>query len=105
LGPEDEQAMTRQQAIERLQAAEAKLRRAGVEGLFLFGSTARNQAQPESDVDLFFDYDKGRFGLFDLIDLRELATAILGAPADVMTRDSLHPILQPRIEAEAYRIF
>lgn len=97
--------MTREQAIERLRGHEAELKRAGVKHLFLFGSTARNEARWRSDVDLFFDYEKGKFGLFALLEVKELAAEILGSPADVMTRDSLHPILRPRIEAEAQRIF
>jgi predicted nucleotidyltransferase len=76
-----------------------------VKHLFLFGSTARNEARSRSDVDLFFDYEKGTFGMFALLEVKELAAEILGSPADVMTRDSLHPMLRPRIEANARRIF
>jgi predicted nucleotidyltransferase len=103
--PRYEKVMTREQAIKRLREHEAELKRAGVRHLFLFGSTARDEAQPHSDVDLFFDYEKGAFGLFALIEVKELANAILDSPADIMTRDSLHPVLRPRIEAEAQRIF
>jgi predicted nucleotidyltransferase len=97
--------MTREQAIDRLREHEAELKGAGVKHLFLFGSTVRNEARPQSDVDLFFDYEKGAFGLFALVGVKDLATEILGSPADVMTRDSLHPALRSRIEAEAQRIF
>jgi len=97
--------MTRDEAIERLREHEAELKRAGVKHFFLFGSTARNEARPQSDVDLFFDYEKGEFGLFALVGVKEMATEILGRPTDVMTRDSLHPVLRSRIEAEAQRIF
>ncbi len=81
------------------------MQRAGVEHLYLFGSTARDEARPGSDVDLFFDYEKGEFGLFALMDVKELARRILDGPADIMTRDSLHPALRGRIEAGAVRIF
>ena len=86
-------------------AHEAALKRLGVERLYLFGSTARGDARDDSDVDLFFDYPKGRFGLFDLMDVRDLATSILGRKADVVTRDSLHKTLRQRIEASAVRVF
>lgn len=94
-----------EQAIARLKEREADLKRIGVKSLYLFGSTARGEAQPTSDVDLFFDYDKGKFGLYELMDVKELASAILGRKADIMTRDSLHPVLRQRIEADALRVF
>lgn len=97
--------MKRADAIARLKAHEAELKRLGVRELFLFGSTARDDAAPDSDVDLFFDYEKGRFGLFELMDVKEYAAHILGHKADVMTRDSLHKSLRPRIEASALRVF
>ena len=71
----------------------------------MFGSTARNTASAGSDVDLFFDYERGTFGLFELMDVKERAGVILGCPADIMTRDSVHRLLRARIEAEAVRVF
>ena len=97
--------MTREEAIGRLLANQSELRRLGVERLYLFGSTARDEAEDSSDVDLFFDYQKGKFGLFELIDVKEYAASILGRKADVMTRDSLHKALRQKIEASAVRVF
>ena len=57
--------MERDQAIARLREHEAELKKLGVESLYLFGSTARDEAGPDSDIDLFFDYQEGKFGLFD----------------------------------------
>ena len=90
--------MDREAAIATLKAHEAELRRLGVEQLFLFGSTARGEARDDSDVDLFFDYRKGELGLFELMEVKERASRILGRRADIMTRDSLHSLLRPRIE-------
>ena len=56
----------------------------------MFGSTARGEADEDSDVDLFFDHEKGKLGLFELMDVKEYAANILGRKADIMTRDSLH---------------
>ena len=97
--------MDRTLVIARLQAAEPELRRLGVRQLYLVGSTARDDAQDTSDVDLFFDYDRGGFGLFQLMDVRERASEILGRRADIMTRDSLHQALRPAIAASAIRVF
>ncbi len=97
--------MTRDEAIVRLRESEADLKKAGVAHLFLFGSTARNEAGPGSDVDLFFDCDRDDFGIFHLMDVRELAARILGARTDIIPRDGLHHVLRERIEASARQIF
>ena len=97
--------MQRDEAITRLKRHEAELRRLGVEHLYLFGSTARGEAREDSDVDLFFDYERGKFGLFELMDVKERASRILGRKADIMTRDSLHKVLRRRIEASALQVF
>jgi predicted nucleotidyltransferase len=97
--------MKREEAISRLRRREADLKRLGVAHLYIFGSTARGEARDDSDVDLFFDYEKGKFGLFELMDVKEYATNILGRDADIMTRDSLHKTLRRQIEATAERVF
>jgi uncharacterized protein len=97
--------MNRDEAISRLKRHETDLRRLGVEGLFLFGSTARDEAEDDSDVDLFFDHERGKLGLFEVMDVKERAAHILGRKADVMTRRSLHPALRKRIEDSAIRVF
>ena len=97
--------MDRKDVMDRLRAHETELRRLGVRHLYLFGSTARDEARSESDVDLFFDYEPGKLGLYELIELREAAARILGRTADVMTRDSLHRALRQRIEAGALQVF
>lgn len=98
-------SMDRDQAIATLKEHEAELKRLGVQQLYLFGSTARGDAHEDSDVDLFFDYEEGTFGLFDLMDVQDYASRILGRVADVMTRDSIHKVLRRRIEASALRVF
>ena len=97
--------MGRDEAISRLQRHEADLRQLGVEHLYMFGSTARGEAGHDSDVDLFFDYQRGQLGVFELMDLKEYAAKIFGRKTDIMTRDSLHKTLRPAIEATAVRVF
>src|SRR5260370_35167553 len=96
--------MKRDEAIGRLKAHEAELKRLGVERLYLFGSTARGDATERSDVDLFFDYEKGKFGLFELMDVKEYAAGILGRPTDIMTPNSLHTPIRQRAGATAFRV-
>jgi predicted nucleotidyltransferase len=97
--------MNRDAAIATLKAHEAELKQLGVDHLYLFGSTARNEAHDDSDVDLFFDYEKGKLGLFELMDVKEAAARILERKTDIMTRDSLHKTLREKIEASALQVF
>lgn len=97
--------MDRGEAMARLIAHETELKQFGVEHLYLFGSTARGDARDYFDVDLFFDHPKGSIGLYELMDLKEVASRILGCNADIMTRRSLHRALRDRIEASALQVF
>jgi predicted nucleotidyltransferase len=97
--------MKREDAISILKEHETELRQLGVKHLYLFGSTLRGEAREDSDVDLFFDYEKGKLGLYELMDVKEQASRILGRKADIMTRDSLHKVLRARIETSALQVF
>ena len=97
--------MERDEAMRTLQQHEADLRRLGVEHLYMFGSTARGEANNDSDADLFFDYQKGKLGVYELMDVKAYAASILGRKTDIMTRDSLHKTLREAIEATAVRVF
>ena len=98
-------AMRRNETTFRLRSNADELRAAGVASLYMFGSTARDDANSDSDVDLFFDPADPRLNLFGVMAVRDAVEALLGCRADVMTRNSLHPYLRSRIEAEALQIF
>ena len=97
--------MDQETAVAELRRHADLLRGEGVTALYLFGSTARGEARDGSDVDLFFDYSDPKFSLIELVRVKDRVSAILGVEADVMTRDSLHPMLKERIEASAVRVF
>jgi uncharacterized protein len=98
-------SVQRDDAVSRLKRHEAELKRLGVEHLYMFGSTSRGEAEEHSDVDLFFDYEKGKLGLYELMDVKEAAARILGCKADIMTRDSIHKHLRERVIAAAVPVF
>ena len=78
----------------------------GATSLYLFGSTARNEAAADSDLDLFLEYDPAsRFSLVDLVGIKLFLEETLGIEADVRTRDGLHPMLKDKIERSAVRVF
>ena len=97
--------MQRTEILHRLKSFEPSALMLGVRSLYLFGSLARDEGHAESDVDVFVDYDADRFGLFELARLKRELTEILGRPADVGTRDGLHPMLRDAIEREAVQVF
>ncbi len=97
--------MSRDDVIRRLRQHQTEIRRLGVRALYLFGSTARDDARAGSDVDLYFDYDDPKFSLIELAGLQNRLAELLGAPIDVMTRGSLHPRLRSRIEQSALQVF
>lgn len=98
--------MNRADAITRLQANADAVRAMGATSLYLFGSTVRNEASSDSDLDLFIEYDPAsRFNAFDLIGIKLFLEERLGTEVDVMTRDGLHPRLRDRIEQSAVRVF
>ena len=97
--------MERDAIIAKLKAQSSAFQALGVDALYLFGSAARGEAGPDSDVDLFCDYRAGQFDLFDLMEARERAEAILGRHVDFLTRKGLHPALRSDIESSAVQIF
>ena len=97
--------MRKEEALFKLKAQQALVQSLGATSLYLFGSTARDQAGPASDVDLFIDFDADRFSFVELVRLREKLSTALGRNADLATRDGLHPRLREGIEAEAVRVF
>jgi predicted nucleotidyltransferase len=98
--------MDRNQIMERLRLNADALRRRGALSLYLFGSMARGEADDDSDVDLFIDYDPASgFSLIDLVGIKQFLEEDMSREVDITTRDSLHPMLKDEIERSAMRVF
>ncbi len=85
------------------QELQALARQYGVGGLFVFGSMARGDATPDSDVDLLVDNVSQLTG-FQLGALQMDAQDILGRKVDLLTRNALHPLMRERVLQEAVRL-
>jgi predicted nucleotidyltransferase len=72
----------------------------GAHHVRVFGSVARGEAGPASDIDLLVQMDSGR-SLLDLIGLTQELESILQRKVDVLTDEGLSPYLKERIQAEA----
>jgi uncharacterized protein len=89
-----------------LRALEPTLRERGVSSAAVFGSIARDQAGPCSDIDVLVDIEPTvEFDLIDLIGLKHLLGDRLGYEVDVVDKDSLKPTIRHRVLAEAETVF
>jgi len=75
------------------------LRRYGVRRASVFGSYARGQEGPESDLDLLVELPPGS-SLLDLVGLEQDLTAELGIKVEATTYGSLHPLMCDRVLAD-----
>jgi ubiquinone biosynthesis protein len=98
--------MTRDEALAKLRPMEAELRARGIDALYLFGSVARGEAGPWSDIDLMCDFeDKTRMGLITFCGIANDIEDRVAAPVDLVTRRSLRPRVRALAEADMVRVF
>jgi predicted nucleotidyltransferase len=96
--------MKRGEVLAVLRAQREQLRSEyGVKSLALFGSVARDEAGPKSDVDLLVEFDRPT-GYFGLVRLQLRLQELLGCEIDLGTPRSLRPSMRQRIDKEAIRV-
>lgn len=99
-------SMNREQVLRRLRAHERELRNAGIVRLSLFGSTARGDEEPESDVDLLAAFDDARrLSLLDIVGIELQLSDLLGVRVDLSEEGTLNPRVRHSVETEALRAF
>ncbi len=93
-------------AVAALRTHEDELRKRGVRQLYLFGSVARGDAQPASDIDILVDFEPtARVSIITLGSLTAYLTAVLGRAVDIGDRDSFRPEILSRIDQDAVAVF
>jgi hypothetical protein len=99
--------MNRSDVISKLKTVEPALRQIGVAGLYLYGSFARDEAGPDSDVDIFVDAQNADFmKLSPFTQAYELIHQVLpDFEIGYGTREGLSPYIRDMVEQEAIRIF
>lgn len=98
--------MNSSHTLAALKSFEADLREQGVCALYVFGSIARGEAGPNSDIDLSFDIAPDvKFSLFDQARIAHDLSEALGAKVDFVPRSEIHPYIRARVEAEHVKVF
>jgi uncharacterized protein len=97
----------RERVLRVLRQHEDELRAQGVTRLRMFGSMARGEAGPASDVDLIAEIDRSvSFSRFDLVGLHDCLQDLIGREVDVGTTVAkMRPRMRRRFEADAIDVF
>jgi predicted nucleotidyltransferase len=94
--------VTRDETLARLKTALPDLRaRYGVVRIGLFGSVARDEAGPDSDVDLVAEFaPEAKVGMFKLFELERALTDLLGRPASISAISQMNPYVRASVERD-----
>jgi predicted nucleotidyltransferase len=101
--------MTRDEVLSALKAHPPELRGRGVRHAAVFGSVARNEAGPASDIDVLVRFDPlASVKLWDYAGLKRRVARIVGSgrhSVDVIDLDALSPLVRPSAERDAICAF
>jgi len=91
--------MALEEILEILGQHRQAIRGFGVRGLALFGSAARGEAGPASDLDFVVDFEKKSFDSY--MDLKAFLERLFGCKVDLVVSDAIKPRLRSIILSEA----
>jgi predicted nucleotidyltransferase len=98
--------MDRERVVQTLRSHEPELRAAGIVHLRVFGSVARGEASPCSDIDLMADLDGSKkFSLLDMSGLENRLSDILQVRVDLTLSKSVREPIRQSAEREAVLAF
>jgi uncharacterized protein len=98
--------MNRGEILTKLRENETALRVRGVSHAALFGSRARGDDQPDSDIDIMIEVDPAaRIGVYEYVALKGYIAELFDGPVDVVSRDGLKPYVRPAATADAIYAF
>ena len=98
--------MNCQEIIAKLQENETALRARGVSHAALFGSRARGENRPNSDIDIMIDVDPAAgIGVYEYVALKDYIAELFDGPVDVVSRDGLKPYVRPAATTDAIYAF
>jgi uncharacterized protein len=87
--------MNRTKALDVLRRHRPELEAKGIAHAAIFGSVARGENRPDSDLDIMIDTDpEARLTVFDYMGLKEYVASLFEVPVDVVRREGLKPHLR-----------
>jgi predicted nucleotidyltransferase len=90
--------MNIQDAIATLRLHEGALRARGIRHAAVFGSVARGDNRPDSDLDILVEFEPEAEGsVYDYMRLKDYVAGLFDGPVDVIDRDALKPHLRTPI--------
>ncbi|MFZ5858377.1 MAG: nucleotidyltransferase family protein [Chloroflexota bacterium] len=95
--------MTRRTVISRIRKHRAELTKLGVKSLSLFGSVARGEDTPKSDVDILVEF-RGRATFDKYMDTKFYLEEILGRKVDLVTPKAIKPRMKPYIAQDLVHV-
>jgi predicted nucleotidyltransferase len=96
----------RDDVIARLKEAEPALRARGIRRAAVFGSIARGDDHPDSDIDILVEFEPGAEGtIYEYVRLKEFVASLFDRPVDVIDRDALKPHLRAPAERDTLYAF
>ena len=98
--------MEKQDILARLQENEAALRARGVAHAALFGSLARGEQRPDSDIDIMVEIAPGaRVGVFEYVGIVRFIEEMFPTRVEVANREGLKSLVRPSAERDAIYAF
>ena len=98
--------MNGQEILAKLRENEPALRARGVRHAALFGSRARGDNRPDSDIDIMIEFDpEAHVTVFNSAGLKDYIAGLFGGRVDVVNRDGLKPYVRPAATADAIYAF
>lgn len=98
--------MNREQVIATLRTHAQELRRRGVLHAGLFGSIARGEASPASDIDILIELaPDAPIGLFEYVGITQYLSDLFPNRVDVANRKRLKPLIRPNVERDTVYAF
>ena len=95
--------MKTEEVLSILRRNEGALRARGVRRAALFGSVARGENRPDSDIDIMIEIEpEADIGVFEYAGIKQYIASLFDRPVDVVSRDNLKPFIRPAVAEAVY---